>query len=356
MQGTILDYRRRFFGEPTPPLSPAPQPASSDRPAFAEASLGVAAVLAAMEGMLAIAQPAPAEFPWLMSARDLLHSFAMPALLAFCGMYLGGARNAPWFDFVRSKLAPALAIVALWAAAVLALGVVRGAGWPTNSRQAFAIMAPLAPLGVALIVLPLFLVIWKLLWRMRTGAVLVFASILEILHTENGGLLWIEAMRGFAYFAAGHVLAPHLRATARFARRNVTAAGLMLCGWLAFNALMTSATLPLAFGEKISTLPFASLALGFAGVCAVTVLGEMLVWTRFASTFLLIGRRWLALYATVPLLLAGLAFAMTDLGLFREFSQAVAALLLTVLAGVTAMAIAEMREPAPQGALHARGP
>ena len=40
----------------------------------------------------------------------------------------------------------------------------------------------------------------------------------------------------------------------------------------------------------------------------------------------------------------------------RRLTGAVLLLWGLVLAGVTAMAIAEMREPAPQGALHARGP
>lgn len=355
MKDFILDYRRGSRAAQARARSALPaasktsvshaiQSNQSAAPLL-QSARGLAALLAALEGLAIVTPVLPGNADWLLAVRDFLHSFALPALMAFCGMAIGAARAAPWPAYVASRLVPALGALGLWAGALAGLIVLRGGGWPNDWRLACEQAIPLLPMGAALVVLPLFILAWKAMWGMRTGAVFVLAALLEIMHTEQGALIWIEAMRGFAYFAAGHVLAPQLRAIARFARANVTTAGLMLSSWFAFNALMTSSFLPRAFGEKIATLPFASLGLGLAGLCAVTLAGELLAVSRFGRATSAVAGRWKLWYGGAPLGMMALAAGLTGGGLFADESQAIAALLLSALAGGCAMAIAALCEP-----------
>lgn len=323
------------------------RPAASGRMAFVDAGKGLAALLAIFLAIVSYPGDRATPITWIDGLTRFLHPFAIPAFLAFCGMVLKNSREDSWTGFAGRKLAPFAGALLLWA---LAVSTLAQAGVLPRTSQSSPAPIALAPIAVLLLTTPLFLALWRALRRLRTGTVFVIAAVVEILHTENGGALWIEAMRGMVYLAAGYCFAQTLRAMARFARHQPIAAAAMLVVWAAFNAFAVFADVPMAYGAKISALPFASLALGLSGAAAMAMLGEMLAASRFGAFFGLIGRRWIAIYAAAPIAVVACAESMAHAGLFQSAQDALAALLFAVLAAAAALIALEWRTPSGQAA------
>lgn len=312
------------------------------RLAFADAGKGVAVLLAAFLAIAGLNGHRNFGVGWIDALAQFLHPFAIPAFLVFTGMFLRQSRESAWSDYLGRKIAPLGGALVLWFAAVAVLAqmqFLRGGG--------SIVLAGLNHLHLAalLAVLPAFLLLWRVLRAFRTGTILVLAAIVELLHTEYGGIIWIEAMRGMAYLAAGHCFADRFRAIARFARESRPPALAILGVWAAFTALLVSADVPLAAGERISTLPFASLALGLSGAAALVIAGELLSVTRLGSSFAFAGRNWMALYAVIPLAAVVGGRLLQANGLFATPQEAIAALLMA-FAGAGAVFFAfESRDP-----------
>ncbi len=318
------------------------------RLAFADSGKGLAIMLVILSAALTSAGKMPEGFVWLSAIGDFLEPFALPSFLVFAGMFLQRSRDWNWSDYIVRKTGPFVVASAAWLVAA------SGCLWLTQDIAPKGISGFLgmagtqAHLAIALFILPLFFIFWKTFGRMRTGTIFVLAAIMEILHTDQGGVLWVELMRGFVYFTAGHCLAQNFRGLARYVRENPVPAASMLAAWAAFNGLMTSASLPLTYGFQISVLPFASLGLGLAGAAAMVVAGQLIAGSRFNAFFSLMGRKWIFAYATLPLALVFCGQAMVIGGLFPSSGHAIAALLSAVVAAGAALILLELRNPAPQ--------
>jgi len=259
-------------------------------------------------------------------------------------MFLRRSRDATWAEYLLRKIAPVVLALALWFAAAGMLAQSQmlhggGSGWFAGLNHLH--------LAVLLTVLPAFLLAWRALRRFRTGTIFVLAAIVEILHTEYGGIVWIEAMRGMVYLAAGHCFADKFRALARFARENHSSAIAILGVWAAFNALMVYSDVQIIAGEKMSTLPFASLGLGLAGASALVIAGELLSGNRVGTSLAFIGRRWLAVYTALPLTIVATATMLVSAGLFASLTEGVFALMLALIAAAAAYFAVDAREAQP---------
>ncbi len=314
------------------------------RLAFADTARGIAVLLAVFMALAGVNGHLKFGFALIDGAAQFLHPFAIPAFLVLTGMFLRRSREATWAEYVQRKIGPLALALALWFAAVAMLAqsqIIRGGGtgWLAGLNYLH--------LAVLLTVLPGFLLAWRALHNFRTGTVFVLAAIMEILHTEYGGIVWIEAMRGMVYLAAGHCFADKFRALARFARGNRPSAFAILGVWAAFNALMVYADVQIIAGEKISTLPFASLAIGLAGAAALMMAGEILSATPVGASLATIGRKWIAVYAILPLTIVVLANVLESASLFATQQEAVFALMLALVAAAAAYFAADAREAQP---------
>ena len=321
---------------------------------FADAGKGLAIMLVVVAAMIEAAGELPAGFGFLGKIHSYLQPFAMPAFLVFAGMFLKRSREADWDQYIVRKIFPLGGALLLWVSAVAIFAM---AFWQPGTLENGPSLARLVwgqmHLAVLLALLPLFLVLWKLFAGFRTGGIFVCAAIMEILHTNQGGVLVVEAMRGLVYFTTGYCFALNFRALATFTRSNAVPAAAIAAAWAAFNAMLVSVDLPMAYGAQISSLPFASLGLGLAGAAAMTILGELLALSRFGGTFAFIGRNWIAFYAVIPLALMALAGALNVVGLFGTLAEAMAALVTAGLAAMLGLMLLEMREPAPPSATSA---
>ena len=316
---------------------------------FADVGKGIAVLLVIFAAVINSAGAMPGEFSWLSGIKAFLQPFALPAFLVYAGMFMHRSRQSGWSVYLGRKAVPVLGACALWiAAAVIASLLIAPNALPPGAQGYLAMAQAQTSLAVLFIILPVFFLLWKLLGRFRTGTILVAAAIMEILHTDQGGVIAVEIMRGFVYFAAGHCLANQFRALARFTRENGASAAAMISVWAAFNALMTFADLPLAYGMKISVLPFASLGLGMAGAAAMVMIGELVARARMAPLFSLMGRKWIAFYAVLPLGIVSLGRVMAEAGLFVTPAQGVAALVTAALAAGLAFWLLELRDPSSQ--------
>lgn len=259
--------------------------------------------------------------------RALAASFALPAFLVLAGAHVSEELDKPWFEFIENRVSSLAVAFGGWFAIMMMAGLVSGTMGSALSGAA-AQMKTVA----LLFLLPVFYIGAKLLRRMRPATVLLFAAISEILHTNSGHFLLVEAMRGAVFFMAGVYFAAHLRSFRQFADKSPAAALTGLALWLAFAAFIAFSDHYLAHGQDISTLPFTSLGLGAAGAMAVIVMAQLLYRAGGGHLFALAGRHWLSTYTLLPLALLTLAGLLHQSGWFGSASEAVLTLTLGLVA------------------------
>src|SRR4029453_809875 len=121
--------------------------------------------------------------------------------------------------------------------------------------------------------LPVFFVVTKLTRRMPPLAIFAVAAALESAHIATGWTVIDEFCARFVYFFAGYWLASYVFALSDRARSKPALAVVGLVLW----ALINGALVELGYSER----PLISLALGFAGACAIIVAGTLLAHMRW---------------------------------------------------------------------------
>jgi len=165
------------------------------------------------------------------------------------------------------------------------------------------------------LLIPLFLAMSKLLAFLRPASVLILAAAAEILHTNMGHFLIVEALRGAVFFFAGYYFARQAHDYARFAQNRPLLAVAGVAIWIVFLAFIAFANHPLAHGQDITTLPFTSLGLGAAGAISVIMVSQLLAAAPVGAWFAMAGRYWIAVYTATALIAAAMS-GLTGLGSF----------------------------------------
>ncbi len=347
-----IELREKIFGgRETPPAVQGTQPPvarlqeqfgagqSKGRPArwlYADAAKGLAAVCLIALAMLPVAPLAAEASGVLVNFRAVIESFALPAFLVMAGLFVRPALDLPWLEFIERKIAPFAIAVAIW------LGFMVMAGFAASNLDGALATATAQMKTISLLfLLPAFFIAAKLLRFLRPATVLFLAALAEILHTNTGHFLLVDAMRGAVFFFAGVYLAHHAPAFARFTRANPGLAMLGVAVWLAFAAFIGFGHHMLAHGRDITTLPFTSLGLGAAGAMALLVTGELLAASAAGRALASIGQRWIGWYVAAPLAGYGLAALLAWSGLAMGggsvASDALLAFGLAIAAGLLAL-------------------
>lgn len=291
-------------------------------------AIGLTALLVIFTLLVPAGAPGADLFGVLAGLRAFAASFALPAFLVLAGYRLRDELEKPWFEFIEITIAPLAVAFGCWFAIMMAAGLASG----TMGDALNAVAAQMYSVSL-LFLLPVFFIGVKLLRRMRPATMLLFAAIIEILHTNTGHFLLVDAMRGAVFFLCGVYFAHNMRSFRQFAdnRPGAAFAGIVL--WLAFAAFIAFSDHYLAHGQDISTLPFTSLGLGAAGAMAMIVIAQLIYRARGGKLFALAGRHWLAVYTGLPLVVLTLAGLLHQSGWFGSASEAV----LTVTLGVVAV-------------------
>lgn len=262
--------------------------------------------------------------------REIVQSFAVPALLVICGIRASAQAGNDWLDTVAGAIASFAFALLAWGAVLTVMGLTLG-GW--DGAQAL-LHAQLKNVSLLLLV-PFFILLSKLLAFLRPASVLFLAAAAEVLHTNMGHFLVVEALRGAVFFFAGYYFARQAQDYAKFAQNRPWYAMTGVAIWLAFLAFIAFANHPLAHGHDITTLPFTSLGLGAAGAIALIMIAQLLQAAPSGSWLATAGRNWISIYTAAALIAfawSGLLAWNGSLSLSMEAMMATALALIAVIA------------------------
>jgi uncharacterized membrane protein YcfT len=252
--------------------------------------------------------------------------FRMPDFFLISGLFLARVIDRDWRTYLDRKVVHFVYFYVLWVTIQFAFKApvfaseVGWAGVASMYLQSF-----IEPFGTLwfIYLLPVFFVVTKLTRRVPPVIVWAAAAALEMLHIGTGWTAIDEFAARFVYFYSGYLFADYVFAFSNGARRQpaLALAGLVL--WAITDALVVY--------RGVSEWPLISLVLGFAGACAVVVVGTLLARARWIEAIRYCGEHSLVIYLGFFLPMAMTRAALLETGLRSDVG--VVSLIVTV-AGV----------------------
>jgi uncharacterized membrane protein YcfT len=177
--------------------------------------------------------------------------------------------------------------------------------------------------------LPIFFVVTRLTRRVPPVLIWAVAAALEMLHVATGWTTIDEFAARFVYFYSGYLFAGQVFALSDAARRQPRLALAILAVWALANAAIVHAGL--------SDWPPISLALGFAGACAVIVTGTLLERRHWLGGLRFCGEHSLMIYLAFFLPMAVTRTLLLHSGLINDAGTV--SLIVTIAGVLGALAI-----------------
>ena len=220
------------------------------------------------------------EIGWLEHVVTFARPFRMPDFFLIAGLFLSNAMRRPWRRYLDVKVVHFLYFYVLWMTLQFVIvdlkHLVRNdAG--VDEIALIYLRRWIDPVGALWFIhmLPVFFIVTRLTRAVPPWWMWLGAATLHSLQIESEWHVIREFASRYVYFYSGYVLAPHVFRIASWAHARAGRAIGYLASWGVVNALVVAA--------GWATLPFVSLALGYAGALAVILSAVMLsklAWTR----------------------------------------------------------------------------
>ncbi|MBZ8133545.1 acyltransferase family protein [Afifella sp. IM 167] len=223
---------------------------------------------------------------------EFARPFRMPDFFMIAGLFLAARITAPLRLYVDRKIVHFAYFYVLWLTIQFVFKAPEFAaqlGWP--GALGFYLKSFVDPFGTLWFIyhLAIFFAVTRLVHgRVPFWLVWLAGAALEVAHIETGSMLIDEFAARFVYFYTGFILADAILGFAARIDRHAMLGVAYLAIWGCVNAA-------LVFGG-VSTWPFISLALGFAGALAVCVFAVLLVRTLAARPLKYLGAHSIVVY------------------------------------------------------------
>ncbi|MHC2338333.1 acyltransferase family protein [Bradyrhizobium sp. USDA 4454] len=217
--------------------------------------------------------------------------FRMPDFFMISGLFLSVVIGRDWRTYLDRKVMHFAYFYVLWVTIQFgfkAPSLAAEAGWAEIGRQ--YLTAFVQPFGTLwfIYLLPIFFVVTKLTRNVHPLAIWLIAAALESAHIATGWYVIDEFSARFVYFLTGYVLADYVFALSDRARSRPTLALLGLGLWALVNGGLVAC--------GVSEWPVVSLALGFAGACAIIVTGTLLARAHWLGLLRYCGEHSIVIY------------------------------------------------------------
>ena len=208
--------------------------------------------------------------------------FRMPDFFLISGLFLSVVIDRDWRTYLDRKVVHFAYFYVLWM--TIQFGFKAPAFAAENGWRHVGMLyleSFVEPFGTLwfIYLLPIFFVVTKLSRNLPPLAIWVIAAALEMAHVETHWTVIDEFCARFVYFYSGYIFASHVFALSDRARARPALALLGLALWTLINGGFVL--------SGYSHWPLISLALGFAGACAIIVMGTLLArmhWLNFLRT------------------------------------------------------------------------
>ncbi|UPJ50435.1 acyltransferase family protein [Bradyrhizobium sp. 200] len=239
--------------------------------------------------------------------------FRMPDFFLISGLFLAVVIDRDWRTYLDRKVVHFAYFYVLWVTIQFgfkAPGFAAESGW--HHVGFMYLESFIEPFGTLwfIYLLPAFFVVTKLSRRVPPLAIWVVAAALEMAHIVTGWTVIDEFCGRFVYFYSGYLFATHVFALSDRARAHPT---LALTG-VALWALVNGALVVSGFDEW----PLVSLALGFAGACAIIVMGTLLARMQWMNFLRYCGEHSIVIYLAFFLPMAVTRTLLLKTGLIAD--------------------------------------
>jgi uncharacterized membrane protein YcfT len=177
--------------------------------------------------------------------------------------------------------------------------------------------------------LPIFFVVTKLTRRVPPLAIWLIAAALETARISTGWTAIDEFCARFVYFYSGYLFAPYVFALSDRARNHPALALAALATWALVNAGLV------ALGA--SEWKIVSLALGFAGACAIITMGTLLARAQWLNFFRFCGEHSIVIYLAFFLPMAATRTLLLRTGVIPDIGTV--SLIVTIVGVLGSLAI-----------------
>ncbi|HZC98402.1 MAG TPA: acyltransferase family protein [Bradyrhizobium sp.] len=258
--------------------------------------------------------------------------FRMPDFFLISGLFLSVVIDRDWRTFLDRKVVHFAYFYLLWVTVQFGFKAPSFAAETNWSHVGYLYLESfIEPFGTLwfIYLLPIFFVVTKLTRNIPPLAIWAMAAALETAHVATGWTVIDEFAARFVYFYSGYLLADYVFALSDRARARP---GLALAG-LALWALVNGTLVAAGFSES----PLVSLALGFAGACAIIVMGTLLARGHWLNFLRYCGEHSIVIYLAFFLPMAATRTLLLRSGLLPDIGTV--SLIVTVVGVAGALAI-----------------
>lgn len=265
---------------------------------------------------------------WMHHLVEFAKPFRMPDFFLISGLFLARVIDRDWERYIDTKVLHFIYFYAMWMTIQF---IFKAPAFVSELGAAgalkFYLFSYIEPFGTLWFIwlLPVFFVVTKLLRRVPALLVFAVAASLEIAPIETGYTMIDEFASRFVYFFAGYWLAKNWFTLAARVQMQPVLAVAGLAVWAVVNGIMV--------WLGYASLPFFSLALGFAGAAAVVAFSALLARIRWLDLLRHAGENSIVIYLAFFLPMAVTRAVLLKTGIITDLGTV--ALIVTAAGVVT---------------------
>jgi uncharacterized membrane protein YcfT len=291
---------------------PASRPATS-RVDWVDYAKGICIVMVVMMHSVLGVEAAAGQTGFMHALVAFAKPFRMPDFFLISGLFLAVVIDRDWRTYLDRKVVHFAYFYVLWVTIQFgfkAPGFAAESNW-THVGYLY-LESFIEPFGTLwfIYLLPIFFVVTKLTRRIAPILIFAIAALLESAHVATGWTVIDEFSSRFVYFFVGYWLASYVFALSDRARGNPSLAMMGLVLWAFINGALVE------YGY--SELPLISLALGFAGACAIIVAGTLLAHMRWLDFLRYCGENSIVIYLAFFLPMAATRALLLKTGVIAD--------------------------------------
>ena len=217
--------------------------------------------------------------------------FRMPDFFLISGLFLAVVINRDWRTYLDRKVVHFAYFYVLWVTIQFGFKAPSFAAESNWSHVGFLYLESfIEPFGTLwfIYLLPIFFVVTKASRRIPAAVIWGLAAALEMAHVATGWTVIDEFCARFVYFYSGYLFADYVFALSDRARARPTSALIGLALWTLTDAALVAA----GYSEWVGI----SLLLGFAGACAIIVMGTLLARVHWLDFLRFCGQNSIVIY------------------------------------------------------------
>jgi len=277
-------------------------PERSTRIDWVDYAKGICIVMVVMMHSVLGVEKAAGDTGFMHAFVMFAQPFRMPDFFLISGLFLSVVIDRDWRTYLDRKVLHFAYFYVLWMTIQFgfkAPGFAAESGWRHVRGTLWFIY-----------LLPIFFVVTKLSRNIPPLAIWLIAAALEMAHVGAGWTVIDEFCARFVYFYSGYLFASYVFALSDRSREKpaLALAGLVL--WTLVNGGLVIA--------DFSHWPLVSLALGFAGACAIIVMGTLLARMQWLNFLRYCGEHSIVIYLAFFLPMAVTRTLLLKTGLIAD--------------------------------------